>query len=75
MDAMCYIGAWSSVSMGFNPRARDGRDFTLSALLQLKIVSIHAPVMDAIDLVLGSQIQNLVSIHAPVMDAILSMSY
>ena len=34
--------------LGFNPRARDGRDCSLSSSSLNFIVSIHAPVMDAI---------------------------
>ena len=32
----------------FNPRARDGRDFDGSYITRVGMVSIHAPVMDAI---------------------------
>ena len=33
--------------MGFNPRARDGRELKPSIIRAPKRVSIHAPVMDA----------------------------
>ena len=33
--------------VGFNPRARDGREFTVSCFTLGVAVSIHAPVMDA----------------------------
>ena len=53
----------------FNPRARDGREWSLCAWLALFRVSIHAPVMDAKNTALLGLQYNAVSIHAPVMDA------
>ena len=32
---------------GFNPRARDGREYNRVTMLDQRRVSIHAPVMDA----------------------------
>ena len=54
----------------FNPRARDGRDVIFSSPVVSRNVSIHAPVMDAIQLLKMATALTLVSIHAPVMDAI-----
>ena len=65
--ASVFTGHWS-----FNPRARDGRDDAERQAQQVAQVSIHAPVMDAIDWVEHSHDWDFVSIHAPVMDAIVS---
>ena len=47
MDAM--RGHYAGMAMqGFNPRARDGRDKQDHKVNQIFLVSIHAPVMDAI---------------------------
>ena len=54
---------------GFNPRARDGREYALPKALDAEHVSIHAPVMDAKTCFWVSIFNSTVSIHAPVMDA------
>ena len=54
----------------FNPRARDGRDKIMGDDGTSQRVSIHAPVMGAIDEAAGIDDEVMVSIHAPVMDAI-----
>ena len=53
----------------FNPRARDGREGIGKRRRCTRIVSIHAPVMDAKHQQLADNLLHLVSIHAPVMDA------
>ena len=48
MDAIQELRSYQ-VTAGFNPRARDGRDRISNPDLTTKqLVSIHAPVMDAI---------------------------
>ena len=47
MDAICRFVRGARLA-SFNPRARDGRDEQEQAQKQAEIVSIHAPVMDAI---------------------------
>ena len=37
------------MSVSFNPRARDGREYSIMGQYQGVFVSIHAPVMDAND--------------------------
>ena len=39
---MACIGTFS-----FNPRARDGREDLSESIVYIRLVSIHAPVMDA----------------------------
>ena len=48
MDAMSIWTRWHSATC-FNPRARDGRDFNRTYKRAVMNVSIHAPVMDAIN--------------------------
>ena len=52
MDAI-WVKANKNIMSGFNPRARDGRDKAHYINNSLLIVSIHAPVMDAISHGLG----------------------
>tara|TARA_R110002124_G_scaffold287214_1_gene471295 strand:+ start:18020 stop:18247 length:228 start_codon:yes stop_codon:yes gene_type:complete len=59
---------------GFNPRTRDGCDSLLNAGVNRDIVSIHAPVMGAINCHCASRTATHVSIHAPVMGAILGLA-
>ena len=55
---------------GFNPRAREGRDYKKHGFFKGYIfVSIHAPVKGATDYLLGQGVPWLVSIHAPVKGA------
>ena len=68
MDANKYL--WRSQRHnGFNPRARDGREAQVKNAVAYDVVSIHAPVMDAKDVLRCEQLGTIVSIHAPVMDA------
>ena len=60
--------------LGFNPRARDGRERLYDSYNQQMQVSIHAPVMDAKNKAATAKRLSKVSIHAPVMDAKLSES-
>ena len=53
----------------FNPRARDGREGYFIQAEIARLVSIHAPVMDANLCSRRIAIGGYVSIHAPVMDA------
>ena len=48
--------------------------FWTALVAALLAVSIHAPVMDAIQALLHSQNAHQVSIHAPVMDAIVTVN-
>ena len=58
-----------SLSLSFNPRARDGRELDDYFAAQAEYVSIHAPVMDAKESKTMAFDTTVVSIHAPVMDA------
>ena len=54
----------------FNPRAREGRDLeTWQVLVQVALVSTHAPVKDATTLEPQQPQRREVSTHAPVKDA------
>ena len=69
MDAM--LQRYQAIALScFNPRARDGRDSFCVRLGMGSLVSIHAPVMDAILRLMSHASNQAVSIHAPVMDAI-----
>ena len=50
MDAKLFLIA-KVMGVGFNPRARDGREGSKIMALDVADVSIHAPVMDAKGLV------------------------
>ena len=47
MDAIAEEDGMTNL-ISFNPRARDGRDLKANAIDESALVSIHAPVMDAI---------------------------
>ena len=53
----------------FNPRTREGCDFTVVFTSQSFVVSIHAPVKGATCQMQVNQRQHFVSIHAPVKGA------
>ena len=55
--------------LGFNPRAREGRDQYLGTNPDTLAVSIHAPVRGATGHAYGFRVALFVSIHAPVRGA------
>jgi len=65
------IGIQNRMSMrsSFNPRARVGRDPTITHLPKFFKVSIHAPAWDATVFRLWDGLRIRVSIHAPAWDA------